>query len=58
LDAVLSKLGVNMRDELDEYIRKNMKNDADLRAYDKLRERYVMTLAHRYITHLKIEHTD
>ncbi|KAI3323725.1 hypothetical protein HD806DRAFT_495451 [Xylariaceae sp. AK1471] len=35
LDAVLSKLGVKTRDELDKYIRDNMKNDADLKAYDE-----------------------
>jgi len=40
LDVVLSKLGVKTRDELDKYIRDNMKNDADLKAYDTLRQRY------------------
>ncbi|KAI1496373.1 hypothetical protein F5X99DRAFT_400599 [Biscogniauxia marginata] len=38
LDAVLHKLGVKTRDELDKYIRDNMKNDADLKAYDNLRQ--------------------
>lgn len=40
LDTVLTKLGVKTRDELDQYIRDNMKNNADLKVYDELRKRY------------------
>ncbi|EQK97422.1 hypothetical protein OCS_06867 [Ophiocordyceps sinensis CO18] len=39
LDEVLHRLGVQTRDELDEYIRVHIRHDADLKAYDGLRAR-------------------
>ncbi|KAK5997589.1 hypothetical protein PT974_02952 [Cladobotryum mycophilum] len=37
LDDVLKKLGVSTRDELDKYIRDNLENDSEIKAYDEMR---------------------